>query len=74
MGRNRTLLGTKPVLLTLSIPLVQALDDWADEENVSRNTLAGRELATAVISKQDGGRAKEGKREASDNPSKAKRV
>ncbi len=48
MGRPRTLLGTKPVLLRIPFPLIEALDKWAEEEGVSRNTLAGRELASAV--------------------------
>lgn len=36
------------VVLRIPVSLVKELDDWAKEEGTSRNTLAGRELATAV--------------------------
>jgi predicted HicB family RNase H-like nuclease len=32
----------------LPVNLIEALNEWAKEEGVSRNTLVGRELATAV--------------------------
>lgn len=48
MGRPRTLLGTKPVLVRLPSSLIQELTEWARQDRISRNTLIGRELATAV--------------------------
>jgi len=35
-------------LVRLPATLVEALDEWAKEDGVSRNTLVGRELATLV--------------------------
>ena len=35
-------------MVRLSVTLVDELDKWAKEDEVSRNTLVGRELATAV--------------------------
>jgi predicted HicB family RNase H-like nuclease len=48
MGRPRTLLGTQAFTARIPTNLINALDEWAEEEGVSRNTLVSRELATAV--------------------------
>ncbi len=55
MGRSRTLLGTVPTLLRTSRELVRALDGWADEEHLSRNTLAWRILAGEVLKHDQSG-------------------
>ena len=55
LGRTRTLLGTEPVLMRLATSLVKALNEWAEEEGISRNTLVGRELATAVLNRKKSG-------------------
>lgn len=48
MGRPRTLLGTEPIVVRLPVSLLKALNEWARDDGVSRNTLISRELATAV--------------------------
>jgi predicted HicB family RNase H-like nuclease len=48
MGRSRTLLGTEQIAVRIPVTLIEALDEWAEEDGVSRNTLVSRELATAV--------------------------
>jgi predicted HicB family RNase H-like nuclease len=53
------LLGTTRITLRIPAELVGALDGWAREEGISRNTLAGRELATAMNRRRLPSQAKE---------------
>ena len=52
MGRPRTLLGTQAFTARIPTNLLEALDEWATAEGISRNTLVSRELATAVSKRQ----------------------
>ncbi|MDV3278446.1 MAG: hypothetical protein LYZ69_08290 [Nitrososphaerales archaeon] len=49
VGRPRTLQGTKLVPLRIDRRLIDLLDKQAEEEGVSRQTLMGRILASAVL-------------------------
>ena len=49
MGRNRTLAGTKPVLIRINARLLESLTRMAEAEGVSRNTLISRILAEDVL-------------------------
>ena len=49
MGRTRTLLGTRMIPLRISVQLIKELDELAESESTSRNTLMGRVLATYAL-------------------------
>ncbi|MDV3293616.1 MAG: hypothetical protein LYZ70_05045 [Nitrososphaerales archaeon] len=60
--------------MRISAKLAEALDEWAKEEGVSRNTLVSRELATAAMNRENSAKEGKGVRRPGDNPSKAKRL
>jgi hypothetical protein len=52
LGRNRTLLGTKLISLRIVPSLIRAIDETAEEEGLSRNTVIARILADQVLSEE----------------------